>query len=98
MAGDGRSRSMDEPVAGAVVRHRTRVCDLTRRDFGARVTVEAHGSGWLYAIHDDWNDGYPSRSLIVVLNEQGDTDEWTFTDSDPEGYPKTMATLADVTT
>jgi hypothetical protein len=73
-----------------------RVCDLTPDNFGARVTVKGHGSGWLYAIHDDYNDGYPSRSLTVVTNELGDTDEWTFTDSDPQGYPKTMGTPATV--
>lgn len=65
------------------------VAELTRRHFNYRVTVEGYGSGWLYAIHDDFNDGYPDRTLIVVTSEAG-LDEWRFSDSDPTGYPQTM--------
>lgn len=66
------------------------VSDLTAEHFNERVTVDGCGSGWLYGIHDDFNDGYPSRTLIVVTNQDGDVDEWEFTDSNPMGYPKTM--------
>lgn len=72
------------------------VADLTRHDFGQWVEVEGHGAGWLYAVHDDFHDGYPERTLIVVTNEAGDVAEWRFTDSDPSGYPKTMSLPVEV--
>lgn len=85
----------NEPATAALVARPMTVADLTREHFGLRVTCE-RGTGWLYGIHDDFNDGYPDRTLIVVTSEFGDDATWQFTDSDPTGYPKTMSTPVEV--
>ena len=73
----------------------SRVADLTRLNLGDPIFVQGWTAGWLYAIHDDFHDGYPSRTLILVTSEAGDVAEKAFTDSDPEAYPKTMGTVVE---
>lgn len=73
----------------------TTVRELTPDNFGDPIFVQGWTAGWLYAIHDDFNDGYPSRTLILVTNRDGDSAEKDFTDSDPAGYPETLGTVVD---
>jgi hypothetical protein len=69
------------------------VGDLTRDDLGKLVEVEGWTPGYLYVLLDEFHDGYPSRTLTLVLpGDYGDTAERSFTDSDPAGCPKTMGT------
>lgn len=65
---------------------------LTAADFGYWVDVPNQGAGYLYAVHDDFNDGYPSRMIVLVAEDGSTAAELEFTDSDPAGYPKTMHT------
>jgi hypothetical protein len=73
------------------------VADLTADDFGSWVQVHSEPpvGGWLYAVHDDFHDGYPARRLLL-LHENGIEGMVgvmvEYTDSNPSGYPKTMGT------
>jgi hypothetical protein len=70
----------------------TTVDQLDRSHFGLCVSIPDRAAvGYLYAVHDDFNDGYPSR-LIVLVDDDGDAIDEVFTDSDPAQYPKTMRT------
>jgi hypothetical protein len=79
-------------VSTEVGQRMTTVDRLTRHDFGMWIVIPGYGSGYLYAVHDDYNDGYPSRMIVVISGDGSTAAELEFTDSDPAGYPKTMAT------
>lgn len=71
----------------------TSIDQLTARDLGFCVVIpDREVVGYLYVVRDDFNDGYPSRSLVLVSGNGQATYEEVFTDSDPAGYPKTMTT------
>jgi hypothetical protein len=75
-----------------------RVRELTPNQFGAWVEMPTRSTGgWLYAIRDEYNDGYPARTLGVIAGDDGSFyREEEFTDSDPHPYPKTLSDVVTV--
>lgn len=68
------------------------VNELRPVHFGHWITLTTRDlSGWLYVIRHEYNDGYPSTTLGLVINKEGDYVEEAFTDSDPAQHPKTLS-------
>lgn len=84
--------SADAGQAGGGEDEPTSVDQLTREHFNWWVEVPSRQvAGYLYAVHDNFNDGYPGRTLVLI-DEDGSEAEEEFTDSNPAGYPQTMRT------